>query len=136
MNVMNATSPLSPPNPGPPAGPSLREAIASAGRYWERRRIAYNIVLTALVLGWVVFTWPHFRPAVTLPYVFLALAYMLFLAVLGNVCYCAAYPVDLVLQQYATPEYLRRGRRVLWWAGMIFAFALAYYWIGDEIYAS
>jgi hypothetical protein len=29
---------------------------------------------------------------------------------------------------------LRRARATLWWAGMIFAFTLAYYWIGDEIY--
>ena len=136
MRTMNTTSPLSPPNPGTPAGPSLREAVASAVRYWEHRRVAYNIVLTALVIGWVVFTWPHFRAAVTLPYVFTALAYMLLLAALGNVCYCAAYPVDFALQLYANREVLRRGRIVLWWAGMIFAFALAYYWIGDEIYAS
>ncbi len=131
---MNAISEIPPQSSGTPDGPSLRGAITSAVRYWERRRIAYNIVLTGLVIGWVVFTWPHFRAAVTLPYVFTAFAYMLFLAALGNVCYCAAYPVDFALQLYATPGFLRCGRTVLWWAGMIFAFALAYYWIGDEIY--
>jgi hypothetical protein len=133
---MKASPLLSAPNPSTPAAPSLREAIVSAVRFWERRRISYNIVLTALVISWVVFTWPHFRAAVTLPYVFLALAYMLFLAVLANLCYCAAYPVDFVLQLYTMPEFLRCSRTVFWWAGMILAFALAYYWIGDEIYSS
>jgi hypothetical protein len=127
---MNDTSPLSPREPGLPAGPAWRDTVASAVRFWERRRPAYNFVLTGLVVGWVVVTWPHFRPGFNLT----AFAKMLVLAVLANVCYCAAYPVDFALQLSPTPEFLRRSRALLWWAGMIFAFALAWYWIGDEIY--
>ena len=47
-----------------------------------------------VVFLWVVFTWPHFRPAFTLE----ALGKMLVLALLANVCYSAAYPVDWLIQ--------------------------------------
>jgi len=128
---MNAFSPLTPHDPGTPAGPSLREGISSAVRFWELRRLVYNIVLTLLVIGWVVFTWPHFFPALS----FFTFVIMLKLAAIANLCYCAAYPVDMALQLLSLiPECLRRSRTLLWWAGMIFALVLAYYWIGDEIY--
>jgi hypothetical protein len=50
-------------------------------------------VLTAVVIGWVVLTWPHFRNALT---------FSLFLKItvpglLANACYCAAYVVDIPL---------------------------------------
>jgi len=119
------------PPPSIPVGPSLREAVASAVRFWERRRIAYNIVLTLLVIGWVIFTWPHFAQVLN----FFTFVIMLGLAALANLCYCAAYAADMILQlQTATPASLRRCRTLLWWAGMLFALALAYYWIADEIY--
>jgi hypothetical protein len=122
--------------PGAPAGRPWRESLFSAARFWERRRFVYNLVLTVLVIVLVVDNWSHFRPAFTLPAFFLAFAYLLFLATLANLCYCAAYPVDLALQRSATPVILRRGRAVLWWAGMVFAFLLAWYWIVDEVMAA
>lgn len=131
---MNDTSPLPPRNPGIPDRPSWRDAVSATRRFWERQRLAYNLALTGLCLGWVVLTWPHFRPVFTRSLFLPAFAYMLFLAALGNICYCAAYPVDIALQWFATPEFLRRGRAILWWAGLLVALALAWYWIGDEIY--
>jgi hypothetical protein len=131
---MNVTPSLPSHNTGAPDGPSFHDSFASARRYWERRRFTYNAVLTVLVIGWVVFTWPHFRSVFTFAYFLPALAYLLLLAALGNLCYCAAYPVDFALQRFFSPVFLRRARATLWWAGMIFAFTLAYYWIGDEIY--
>src|SRR6202035_4485741 len=41
------------------APPPLREVLTDAIRYWEPRRIGYNVFLAAIVLGWVIFTWPH-----------------------------------------------------------------------------
>ena len=131
---MNAAPTLPSRDSGTPSEPSFRESLASAWKFWERHRLAYNAVLTALVIGWVVFTWPHFRSVFTFAYFLPALGYLLLLAALGNLCYCAAYPVDFALQRFFSPVFLRRARATLWWAGMIFAFALAYYWIGDEIY--
>jgi hypothetical protein len=69
--------------------PPLREIFTDALRYWERRRIGYNIVLALIGLGWVVFTWPHFRSAFTWG----SLLALFVLAVLANACYCAAYLV-------------------------------------------
>jgi len=111
-------------------GPGLRALLDDALRYWEPRRILYNLGLVAVVLGWVALTWPHFRPALGLQ----ALALLFVLAVLANVCYCAAYLVDLPLQYSSFRAGWRRRRFVLWLAGMLFAAVLASYWIADEIY--
>jgi uncharacterized membrane protein YsdA (DUF1294 family) len=117
-------------SPATSAPPPLKEVLTDAIRYWEPRRIGYNAVLAAIVLGWIVFTWPHFRGAITLR----LLAALLVLAVLANVCYCAAYAIDIPVQYSAFREAWRRRRRVLWLLGVIFAAALAYYWVADEIY--
>jgi len=109
---------------------SLRDILSDAIRYWESRRIAYNAVLGAVVVGWVAVTWPHFRPAFTLP----SLLPLFVLAVLANVCYCAAYLADIPVQYSAFGALWRRWRWVLWLGGVMFAAALADYWIADEIY--
>jgi hypothetical protein len=54
----------------------------------------YNLVLIAVTAGWFVATWPHFRPALTLS----SLLILSVLALLANVCYCAAYLVDIPMQ--------------------------------------
>jgi hypothetical protein len=109
---------------------SLREAVNDAIRYWEVRRIGYNLVLTAVTLAWLVFTWPHFRPAFTWQSALL----LLVLAALANACYCAAYPLDIALQHSSFRSVWRRRRWLLWSAGTLLAAFLACYWIADEIY--
>src|ERR1017187_4623321 len=109
---------------------SLREAAGDALRYWEPRRIAYNILLTAVVIGWIVTAWPPFRNAVTLP----AIRIMHVLALLANLCYCGAYLVDIALLRSSLTARWLRCRPLLWLAGTLFATVLATYWIGDEIY--
>ncbi len=71
------------------------EIIRDAIRYWEVRRLWYNLALTALVSAWVFLTWPHFRPAFTLD----SLGKLLILAALANLCYSAAYLIDIPMQQ-------------------------------------
>ena len=107
-----------------------REASLDAIRYWEPRRLVYNAVLSAIALVWIAASWPHFRPALTLRS-FFALA---ILALLANVCYCAAYLVDVAMQSSAIAALWSRRRWVLWFAGMLFAILLENYWIADEIY--
>jgi hypothetical protein len=114
----------------PPDQPPLRVLLDDALRYWEPRRIAYNLLLTAVVLGWLIVTWPHFRPAFTLQVLLL----LFVLAVLANVCYCAAYLVDVPLQYSSFRSVWRRWRWGLWVAGALFAAIIANYWIADEIY--
>ena len=115
-----------------PATPTFREVVTDAIRYWEPRRIGYNLVLTLIVLGWVSFTWPHFRGAFTWG----SLLALFVLAVLANICYCAAYLVDVPVQYSAFRDRWRRCRWVLWLVGVIFAAIIAFYWVADEIYPS
>jgi hypothetical protein len=113
----------------PPGNPhSLRTSLADAARFWEPRRVLYNLVLAAVVVVWIVASWPHFRPALTLP----SLGALVVFALLANACYSAAYLVDLFLSLFAIRWKPRRA--ALWWTGMLFALLLANYWIADEIY--
>jgi hypothetical protein len=104
--------------------------FADALRYWEIRRIPYNIVLLAVTACWLLATWPHFRTALTLH----SLLLFVILAGLANACYCAAYLVDLPFQLSAARSVWRRRRWALWLVGTLFAILLSSYWIVDEIY--
>lgn len=115
-----------------PAPPPFREAFTDAMRYWEPRRIGYNVVLALIVLGWVACTWPHFRGAFTWG----SPLALLVLATLANVCYCAAYFVDIPVQYSAFRDTWRRRRWILWLIGVMFAATIAFYWVADEIYPS
>jgi hypothetical protein len=118
-------------NSGPsPSFSSLREIVTNAIRYWEVRRIAYNLVLTAVLIAWLTFTWPHFREAMTLP----SLGLLVVLAVLANLCYTAAYVADIPMQISAFQPKWHRWRWLLWLAGTLFAILLENYWIVDEVY--
>jgi hypothetical protein len=112
-----------------PSGP-FRGLLADAMRFWERRRPAYNSVLAAVVVVWLVATWPHFRAALTLH----SLLLLAILALLANVCYCVAYLVDIPMQRSSLSAVWRRRRWGLWLVGTLFAILLANYWIADEIY--
>jgi hypothetical protein len=112
-----------------PSGP-FRGLLADAFRFWEPRRLAYNFVLTAVVAIWLVATWPHFRPALTLA----SLLLLAVLALLANLCYCAAYLVDIPMQRSSLSAVWKRRRWGLWLMGTLLAIVLANYWIVDEIY--
>lgn len=105
--------------------------VADAFGYWERRRIVYNLLLAAVVMIWIVATWPHFRPAFTWGDIFA----LLVLALLANVCYCAAYIADLPMQNSPLRDSWRRWRWSLFVVGTLFAIVFTNYWIADEIYS-
>src|SRR6266436_9200392 len=86
-----------------PSAP-FRELLVDAVRYWEPRRIPYNLTLIAIVLIWVIVTWPHFRPALTLT----SLGIFTVLGLIANACYCAAYFIDIALQSSSFREVWRR----------------------------
>jgi len=117
--------------PGPPLPPDpFRDALLSSARFWELRRILYNLILTAVAFGWIAVTWPHFRPAFrwnSVP----PLAALVFFA---NLCYCAAYVVDLPLVSSALAASWRSRRWILWLLGTLLAVLFENYWIADEIY--
>ena len=120
-----STPALSNPQPS-----SLRELLSASARFWEPRRILYNLILFAVCLIWFVASWPHFRPALHLA----TLLPMFVLALFANLCYSAAYLVDIpLLESKLRTAWLSR-RWILWLAGTLFAILLANYWIADEIY--
>lgn len=128
MNGANFAS--SPEGGGMESGPRpgvFNDAI----HYWERRRIAYNVILTAVVMIWIVSTWPHFRPALT----WTSLVAVAVLAAVANLCYSSAYVADIAMQFSPFRDVWRRRRWGLWLLGMMFATLLANYWIADEIYS-
>lgn len=112
----------------PPSG-NFRSLIANAARFWEPRRLVYNFVLAVITILWVVVTWPHFRPALTLTSLFL----LSILALIANACYSVAYFVDIPFQLSSVAG-RNRLRWALWIAGTLFAILLTNYWIADEIY--
>ncbi len=99
-----------------PSGP-FRAFLTDAIRFWEPRRLIYNLVLAVVVVVWIVASWPHFPPMFTLH----SLLLLGILALLANACYCAAYFVDIAMQSLSV-------------VGTLFAILLANYWIVDEIY--
>lgn len=119
--------------PGSPAGRGshARPILADALGYWERRRIPYNLALALVVIAWVVLSWPHFRPAFHRS----DLLALVVLALLANLCYCAAYVADLPMQFSSFRNPWRRRRWILWLGGLLFAVLLTNYWIADEIYS-
>ena len=127
---MSSTLPT--PSPALPQHPlaSSRPPLADALRFWEFRRIFYNLALAAIVVAWLVLTWPHFRPAFTLT----SLLFLVIMALLANLCYCAAYLVDIPMQNSPLRVAWHRWRWALWLIGTLFALLLENYWIVDEIY--
>jgi hypothetical protein len=109
---------------------SFRESLADAIRFWEPRRVVYNLVLSTVVVVWLMATWPHFRVALTVS----SLLLLSILALLANACYCAAYFVDISMQRSSLSNMWKHRRWGLWLAGTLFAIILANYWIVDEIY--
>lgn len=123
------TPPLSEPSPASESS-VLREIITDAIRYWETRRIVYNLLLAAVVIAWLALTWPHFRGALTLQ----SLVSLVVLAALANVCYSAAYLADIPIQYSSFRATWRRWRWGIWLLGTVFAILISNYWIIDEIY--
>ena len=113
----------------PPPG-AFRGILADSLRFWEPRRLIYNLVLFTVVVTWVAATWPHFRPMFEVH----SLLLLAILALVGNACYCTAYLVDIPMQCSALGNFWRRRRWTLWLAGVLLAILLANYWISDEIY--
>lgn len=110
-------------------GPSEKGLIAAV-RFWEPRRLLYNLLLFAVVVIWVVRSWPHFRPAMTLE----SLGIMMVLALLANVCYCAAYLAEILIQNATSSASWNRQRWAIWAVGTLLAILFENYWIADEIY--
>ena len=114
---------------GPPAPdrraarPNFAELAADALRYWEPRRLLYNLALAAVVMAHFVAGWPVSRSLLTRD----TLLGLFFLAVLANVAYCAAYLVDLFVQFSGLRAEWPRRRWVVLITGTGFAAVIAHF---------
>jgi uncharacterized membrane protein len=100
-----------------------REFLSNAIRYWEPRRIVYNIVLAAIVVVHFVHGLPFSKSVLQ----FNSLLLLFALAVLANVVYCAAYVPDVFAQMSGVRESWLRFRWVLFAIGLAFAAVLAHF---------
>jgi hypothetical protein len=114
----------------PIAADEPKFSIRNAARFWEPRRLIYNVALTAIALFWLIKDWSHFRSA--LSWYFLGVITVL--ALLANLCYCAAYVADLAIQHLLPNLAWNRSRWAIWSLGTLFAIVFESYWINDEIY--
>jgi len=103
-----------------PLGRQIRETVSDAIGYWEPRRLVYNGVLALIVLGLLADDWPRTRDLVSLE----GALTLFVLAVLANVCYCAAYVSDVFVQLSGYRETWHRWRWTLFLVGTAFAAVL------------
>jgi hypothetical protein len=96
---------------------SFREIATNAIRYWEFRRFLYNAVLAFIVFGYFCAASPKSRAALDVD----RLLGLFVLAVLANLCYCAAYIVDIFAQFSGFRTAWLRWRWLLLTLGVIFA---------------
>lgn len=109
-----------------PSGPSdspdsFQRLFVDAVGYWEPRRLIYNLVLALLVLG----CWGQEILAEGPVDWLLALVFFGVLALVANLLYCLAYPVDVVLQLTPLQAIWRRLRWLLFSSGLAIASGLA-----------
>ena len=99
----------------------LNIALSDALGWWEPLRIFYNVALAAVVIARVAATWP-----VALTADLESILGLFVLAVLANVCYCAAYLVDIPVQFSFFGAAWRRRRWMLWVLGTLFGMSLTH----------
>jgi len=105
-------------------GQTIRDFATDAMRYWEPRRIVYNLVLTAIVATYFLLGWPGSRKSLELNFLLL----LFILAVLANVAYCAAYIPDIFAQASGFRDLWQRYRWILFVIGVIFAGIITRFW--------
>jgi len=107
----------------------LRGILDDAIRFWELRRVPYNLILAAVVIVWLVANRAHFHEALLWP----AILALFVMAALANVLYSVAYCLDVFIQYSSFRNLWRRRRWMLWLAGTLLAVALANVWILNQI---
>jgi hypothetical protein len=97
--------------------------VAEALRYWEPRRLFYNLILLAVVIAHIIAKWSNVQRLLTFD-----LFLMLFLlAVLANICYCVVYAVDLFIRFSGLQAAWEKGRIVVLLVGTAFAAVIAHF---------
>jgi len=104
----------------------LRELITDALRYWELRRLFYNALLAAIVLGHFLKAWPVSDRLITVD----SALGLFILAVIANVAYSVVYVADVFIQFSGFRDSRTRWRWVLVVVGFAFAAVLTHFVAG------
>ena len=107
----------------------LRAILDDSLRYWELRRIPYNLVLAGVVIAWAVALRSHLHQM----QMWVPILALFVMAALANVLYSVAHCLDVFIQWSSFREVWRRRRWLLWLAGMLLASALANVWIISQV---
>ncbi|PZO48879.1 MAG: hypothetical protein DCF16_15650 [Alphaproteobacteria bacterium] len=99
-----------------------RDHITDALAFWEPARIVYNLVLA--IISAVILAPPLMSGA--LPFDQVSAPMLIVMAVLANVAYCAAYPIDLFVQASAFRDARMAWRAGILLVGIVFAGALTW----------
>ena len=100
-----------------------RDCLGNAIRYWEPRRVLYNLLLIGIVVFHFVRALPASRSAVE----FNGLLLLFLLAVLANIAYCAAYVPDVFAQMSNLRDSWLRYRWIVLVTGLAFAGVLTHF---------
>jgi len=103
--------------------PPLYELTTDALRYWELRRIFYNLLLAVIVIAHVAAAWPRSRQALTLD----SALGLFILTVVANVAYSVVYAADIFIQFSGFRASRTAWRRVLMAGGFPFAGVLTHF---------
>jgi hypothetical protein len=101
----------------------LRDFTTDALRYWELRRLFYNLLLAAVVAGHFIAAWPASKSAITVD----GVLQLFVLAVMANVAYSFVYVADVFIQVSGFRAGRPRWRQVLLLVGFAFAAVLAHF---------
>lgn len=96
---------------------TFRDSVTGAIRYWEPRRLVYNLVLSAIVLTYFGMHYPATMSLLSID----SVVFLFLLVVLANVAYCAAYPVDIFVSASSYREQWQKRRWMLFSIGLLFA---------------
>ncbi|PYR24454.1 MAG: hypothetical protein DMF98_15330 [Acidobacteria bacterium] len=101
----------------------VHELTTDALRYWELRRILYNLLLAAIVVAHFVAAWPGSRTTGT----FDGVLGLFLLTVLANVAYSVVYIADVFIQFSGFRASRLVWRRILMLIGFVFAAILTHF---------
>lgn len=96
---------------------TFRESLTGAIRYWEPRRLVYNVVLAAIVLTYFGLNYPATKSLVSID----SVLFLFLLVVLANVAYCAAYVVDIFVCASSYRDQWQNRRWIIFMIGLLFA---------------
>ncbi|MEO6054833.1 MAG: hypothetical protein ABIP97_12550 [Chthoniobacterales bacterium] len=96
---------------------NFKELVSNAIRYWEPRRIIYNLVLALIVIGYFLAGLPDSMQRISVNGVLV----VFILAVISNACYCAIYIPDIFAQISQFQALWQKIRWIPFWVGVVFA---------------